>query len=142
MYSPSPAAPVIKKLASALLNKNGKFTVPEFKKFIEGSGYTFTKGQIAGALTTLIEDPQYISPSRGVYALNQPQHQTKSIPTTQNSPSPKITVTIRINNVLEQALADLRQIANVNLLEVDETYLDEIKQLKNVIQKIEELKLK
>ncbi|MEK4276486.1 hypothetical protein [Paenibacillus sp. FSL R7-0026] len=142
MNSPSPAAPVIKKLASALLNKKGEFTVPEFKKYIEDSGYTFTKGQIAGALTTLVEDPQYFSPSRGVYALHEPQNQAKSISTTQNSPSPRITVTIRINNVLEQALVDLRQIANVNLLDVDKTYLDEIEQLKNVIQQIEELKLK
>ncbi|MFB5763226.1 hypothetical protein [Paenibacillus medicaginis] len=124
----APAAPIIKELAMNLLQKKGRFEIPELKEYAEKSGYTFTQGQFAGALRSMLDNTAVVSTERGVYELNS----TTDI-ISQDLKN-------QINQVLDQTLHSLRQLANVNLLEVDDSFMKEIRTLREVINAIESLK--
>lgn len=129
--SPNPAAPFIKECARKILSSHQTMTVNDLKNYIaENYGFDFTSGQYAGALKTLVDEPDYTTIRRGVYVYN---------PTPSNV-SNESSFREKINLILEESVSNLRKLAVVNLLQI-QPKSDEIETLRQVIQRIENLKL-
>lgn len=132
MQVPNPAAPFIKKCAKEILANHQSMTVNELKTYISKTyGYPFTQGQYAGALKTLIDEPGYKIIQRGVYVYEPQTNQMNTYSSIRDD----------INLILDKCLIDLRKLGIVDLLQISDPELADIQLLKQVIQKIEALRI-
>ncbi len=137
--SHEPAAPVIKKYAREYLRTHDQMTVNDLKKcVVDSTGYNYSTGAYAGAIKTLLEEPGYVKISRGVYAFAETASSKPDTDFNNDNPS----LRDRINRVLAQSQADLRKLAFVDVLEINEQELSDIKRLKEIIGSIESLKFR
>lgn len=133
---PKAAAPIIKSYAKEFLSQNKNMTVDGLKTYVlEKTGYNFTSGQYAGALKTLVDEPGYTTIRRGVY-IYKPDNGA----VTANVSNEPISLRDKINQILEQAQANLRPLAIVDLYDANEQVFSDVSKLKEIILSIENLK--
>lgn len=129
----------IKMLIRECVKSCGVYTAADFGNYIRlNSGKDFTRGQISGAISQLIDTKDIIRIGRGLYSKDVKSISTKSIDSHNKAEN---TLQKKIYDTLSKIEKDLAEVTgSINVWELDGENFDMIAKIRGLKESIEEIK--